>query len=243
VFILPENLLGPYDMAFFQAIGTETGNNAMKIQNFVNGYGLADPHFAQENLEWVDDTALTCPACVPISWDIRSWLFAASGVISDAYAQPAVRGGEGEPRYGQQVIVDFNAEGVVPGAAAGKRYRFVESMGGVRKIIAMDYLDKNKVIPLAFNVSNSEDAKRLIWVAANITAPPGGTTVLLAHDAKPVAYEPGETKKQVVAATRAISGADCQRKIGLGGGGALLAGVALFGFVTFRRRTRRDGDQ
>lgn len=251
-FILPENLTGTYDPAWFMTIGGETGNNETRIQEFVSHYGLAEPHFAQMNLERIDIPTATCPTCVTCpgcvsQWDIGSWIFASTGFISVAHAETVVgkdyRSDDRQTKDHNEVVVDFHAEGVVPGAAVGKRYRYVESLGGVRKIITTRYLEKNPIVPLTFNVSNSQDSKRVIWVTSKVAAPAGGPTVVLAQQARPMVYERGETRKQrVVATATGIKDGGCPPKFSIGGGTALLGGLFAIGFVTFRRR-RSDNEK
>ena len=79
-------------------------------------------------------------------------------------------------------VADFSAFGIVP-TRKRHAYSILEPLGGVQKVVDLNYLHERRVLPLHFNVSNSSDQPRTIYLVPHLTLPPGAETIGVQVDA------------------------------------------------------------
>ena len=193
-FILPAELNLPgLDETFFKGIGSEATpqESAAKITQFMQGYSIPNAQWAQMNIELL--TTFTCPSpCPPLPQPprppgrpgeprvaVRETPPQLEPVAAPAPPEAGLRP-DGRPRTAvvvrpperaRDVIVDFTAFGITQ-ARGRRKYTFIEPLGGVQKVVNVPYLNEKRVLPLAFNVSNSFDYPRRIVVSSRMTLPP-----------------------------------------------------------------------
>jgi hypothetical protein len=251
-FILPGALLNAFDENFFKQIGTAPGPNTNLIDQFTSAYTMGGKHVAQMNIERIG-AAGTCPSCVPCAApgcvaappaSMFSSLWSVSAALAQANPAATVAGIT-DPNA-DLAVVDFEAFGVnATKPATPKPYRIVEPLGGVRKIIDGPYLRDKGVLVTGFNVSNSPDAPRMIYVQQkNVFLPGDLQKASVTTDFKPRVFQPGETIHVV-----AKPSVDGREKRGCGctiapqrsgdGGAWLWSGVALAMAALWRRARRR----
>jgi len=187
VFLLPPDLVRPgFDIAYFQAIGTESGDNANKITDFMTAYGLTNAQAVQMNIELITYPQ-TCPVCVPVS-------------KTNSNVHVIIQPQQGTVQYGKlDTAITFEAFGVVRTGKGEKKYVIIEAMGGVAKVVAPDYMAKNQDnLQFFFNVSNSRDYAREIFINSVIHAPDiyKGLKLDIVQPGK--IFEPGDTQAQTV---------------------------------------------
>ena len=102
------------------------------------------------------------------------------------------------------VEVYLEAYGIVI-SGQPKKYVIIEPMGGVAKMYGREYLKENqgKEIPFTFNVSNSSDYPRRIFINTVQTVSPAWKNIRLTID-QPRDFDNGQT--QVVNGTVAVGG-------------------------------------
>ncbi len=187
-FILPPDLNRPgFDEAYFQAIGSEGAgvNNNQKIADFMSAYGLTNAQAVQMNIELISTGSPQCPNnCVTIGY--------APGIALVSNSRPQVF------QKSSDVTVALEAFGVVENAKA-KKFVVLEAMGGVGKVLSADYIAKNaQDIHLRFNISNSADYPRRMFVNTAIYPPEAANTLKLTIDQPGKVLSPGETQPQDV---------------------------------------------
>ena len=90
-------------------------------------------------------------------------------------------------------VINFQAMGITP-LRRGRRYTFFQMLGGVTKVVDLGYLNQRGDIPLHFNVSNSKDVPRSIFLTTQIILPPGVPAIGVQITPFPYAFGKGETK-------------------------------------------------
>lgn len=243
-FILPADLKDDVvDEAFLQSIGSEAGNNANKLTQIRNAYGLATAHEAQMNIHMVDTFA--CPECLEGQRSQKKQWLAAFSVVGASYAQTTVANSpeavsvishpEGKV---DDYVVEFQLNGVAISRGA-KKYRYVEVLGGVQDIVNIDYLRKMKEINIPFNIANSGDMARYLYINAVEYYPNQYTQVTLQMDQPEKPFEKGETR--VVKPELKDASTPHRPCLPIGGGiGLTLLGMGVVGIGIFSLRRRAN---
>lgn len=209
-FILPKDLNHPtVTQEYLEDIGTEGDgiNNAYKINAIRDAYGLQTNHEAQMNISKIDSTdcpaPVTCTDCIA-STGISSFQLASTTLEGIQLAQhttghvvgrPGSAAGNDIPGFEyENYIVQIDAYGVAE-SPEGKNYHYVEPMGGVMEVVNLDYLlDKGELV-LKFNVSNSDDMKRKIYLNKSIQPAGLDNRVAFEYQVSEVTFEKGESRE------------------------------------------------
>lgn len=245
-FILPRDLNDSVvNQAFLQDIGNEAGNNASKINQIRSAYGLATAHEAQMNIHMV--AAVTCPECVSRRDAPKNHWLASFRFVSESQAQATTE----QPGGGVIVIpddkvrdyvVDIQLNGVAS-SRGSKKYRYVEVLGGVQEVINLDHMREIKEVRIPFNIANSEDMERYLYLNAVELYPNQYTGVRLKLEQPKEVFRKGETRKVVSYFRDQTTGPkrDC---LPLGGSAATLTVLGMggvgIGLVGLRRRRNNN---
>jgi opacity protein-like surface antigen len=94
----------------------------------------------------------------------------------------------------RDVVIDFEVFGAIvsPGP---KKYSFFEPMGGLAKIINLGHLRGEREVRVAFNISNSSDYPRRLFVSSILRAPADVRDVRVKFDHPDITLNPGETRR------------------------------------------------
>lgn len=248
-FILPKDLNhATVDQGFLQNIGTEAGNNASKISQIRSAYGLATDHEAQMNIHMLAD--FSCPECASGRNDSKKRWLASFRFVGESHAQATTTAGSpgNVVIHDPEVkIHDFVADIQLNGVAASpgtKKYQYVEVLGGVQEVINLQHMRKNKEVRIPFNIANSEDMERRLYLNATALFPEEFTKVELAIEQPKGVFKKGETRKVV---SRFVAGTAQPPKpekcFPIGGGASVtLLGMGVIGVgVAGARRRKRSG--
>ena len=94
-------------------------------------------------------------------------------------------------------MINFQAVGIAP-RRSGRRYTFLQLLGGVTKVVGLRYLNGTGNIPLSFNITNSKDVPRSITVTTQVILPPDAPPIGVNITPFPYAFAKGETKAVTV---------------------------------------------
>jgi hypothetical protein len=221
VFILPEDLTAPNPTSdaaekqqfpllnadWFKLLGApgETAaQNLARHNNFVAAYGIPDTQWAQMNLDLFPPTTPACPQIgniprPPVIGALPLRRAAADGPATHVtlirHLQPAAPppAAVALPPVTPVAAADFMAFGV-PRERKHRRYTFIEPLGGVEEGVDISHLKQKGIVQVHFNVTNSNDYARTIFLTTKLTTPPGEKGIgYKLHECEPT-FRPGESK-------------------------------------------------